>query len=325
MSVRGYLLTALAASFLSLAVAPASAQPYPSSLVRIVVPFTAGGGLDAHARLMAQKLAEDFQQPVIVENRAGGGGFVGTDFVAKAKPDGYTLLMTSNGHAIARALYQKLPFDPIGDFAPITQTIDSTLVLVVGPKVPATSLTDFVSLAKAKPGTLNYGSSGIADPLALTMELFKITAAIDVMHIPYRGQAQSANGIMAGEVDVGVLSLSTNLPNVQAGNMRALAVTGAARSAAAPNIPTVAESGYPGFESTSWLGLFAPAGTPKDVVARIQKAVAKVVTMPDVQERLKALGQEPVASTPEAFEAKLKADVAKFSMIAKRAKIPFQD
>jgi tripartite-type tricarboxylate transporter receptor subunit TctC len=324
MPFRKYL-AAVAATFAVLSPFTAVAQSFPDRPVRIVVPFPAGGGLDAHARLLSQKLAESFQHGVIVDNRAGAGGVIGTDHVAKAKPDGYTLLLTSNGHAILRALYQKLPFDPVTDFAPVTQSVDSTLVLVANPQVPVKNVQEFVALAKSKPGQLNYGSSGIADPLALTMELLKITAGIDVVHIPYRGQAQSANGIMAGEVQAGVLSLSTNLANVQAGKIRALAVTGSRRSAAASDIPTVAESGLPEFESSSWLGLFAPAGTPRDVLLRIQREVAKVLALPDVRERLRATGLEAVGSTPEEFEAKMKADVAKFSMIAKQAKIPFQD
>jgi tripartite-type tricarboxylate transporter receptor subunit TctC len=315
----------LLAGLLAVVAVPALGQAWPAKNVRLVVTFPPGGGLDAHARLIAPKMSEGLGQPVIVDNRPGAGGFIGTSFVAKADPDGYTILLVPINHAIAPALYKKLPFDPIKDFVPISQTVVTTLVLVASNKSGVTSVKDLVAQAKANPGKLNFGSPSIADPLHLSMEMLRTQGNLDIVHVPYKGQAQIVTAIMSGELEFAVLSLATNLGNIRAGTMKALGVTSARRSAAAQEIPTIAESGFPDYEATSWLGLFAPAGTPREVVQRIQRETVKAMAAPEVRERLLAQGQEIVGSTPEEFDAKVKADVAKFIRLAKEAKIPFQD
>jgi tripartite-type tricarboxylate transporter receptor subunit TctC len=315
----------LAILAVGLPLSAALAQPYPHKPIRMVVPFAAGGGLDSTARIIAPKLAEFLNQAVVVENRPGASGFIGTGYVAKAEPDGYTILYTPNGHVIAPALYRKLPFNPSSDFAAVTQVVNTTLVLVENPKVPAQTLGELIALAKSKPGVLNYGSPGVADPLHLVMEMLKISSGTDIVPVLYKGQAAMGAAILSGEVELAVVSLSSNLPHIRKGGMRALAVTGAKRAEALPEIPTIAESGFPGFDLSSWHGIFAPAGTPRDVVNRLQRETLRVLNSPDTRERLRSLGLEPIGSTPEEFDAKVKSDIAKFMLIVKQAGIPPQD
>jgi tripartite-type tricarboxylate transporter receptor subunit TctC len=315
----------LAILAVGLPLSAALAQPYPHKPIRMVVPFAAGGGLDSTARIIAPKLAEFLNQAVVVENRPGASGFIGTGYVAKAEPDGYTILYTPNGHVIAPALYRKLPFNPSSDFAAVTQVVNTTLVLVENPKVPATTLGELIALAKSKPGVLNYGSPGVADPLHLVMEMLKISSGTDIVPVLYKGQAAMGAAILSGEVELAVVSLSSNLPHIRKGGMRALAVTGAKRAEALPEIPTIAESGFPGFDLSSWHGIFAPAGTPRDIVNRLQRETLRVLNSPETRERLRTLGLDPVGSTPEEFDAKVKADIAKFMLIVKQAGIPPQD
>jgi len=310
---------------LCLPIGTALAQPYPNKPIRMVVPFAAGGGLDSTARIIAPKLSEVLGQTVYVENRPGASGFIGTGAVAKAEPDGYTILYTPNGHVIAPALYQKLPFNPSSDFAAVTQVVNTTLVLVENPKVPAATLSELIALAKTKPGVLNYGSPGVADPLHLVMEMLKISSGTDIVPVLYKGQAAMGTAVLSGEVELAVVSLSSNLPHIRNGRMRALAVTGLKRAEALPEIPTVAESGFPGFDLSSWHGIFAPANTPRDIVNRLQRDTLKALSSPETRERLHALGLEPVGSTPEEFDAKVKSDIAKFIQIVRQAKIPMQD
>ena len=303
----------------------ASAQTYPGKPIRIVVPFAAGDAVDTLARLIGAKLTEALGQPVIVENRAGAGGNLAADAVAKSAPDGYTILLTTNGHAIAPAVYRALSFDPVKDFVPVTQLVASSLLLVTASKLPVASTQELIALAKSKPGRLNYGSTGIGNPLHLTMEMLKSAAGIDVVAVPYKGDAPLNTALIAGEVDMAIVPLATARPHVESGAIRALAVTGAARTALLPNLPTVAESALPGFDSSSWQGFFVPARTPPDVVALIQRETAKILHSPDFRERLKTFGNEPVGSTPEAFDARFRADLAKFARIVAEAKIPTQD
>ncbi len=303
----------------------ASAQTYPSKPIRIVVPFAAGGAVDTLARLIGAKLTEALGQPVVVENRAGAGGNLAADAVAKSAPDGYTILLTTNGHAIAPAVYRALSFDPVKDFVPVTQLVASSLLLVTASKLPVASTRELIALAKSKPGQLNYGSTGIGNPLHLTMEMLKSAAGIDIVAVPYKGDAPLNTALIAGEVDMAIVPLATARPHVESGAIRALAVTGAARTALLPNLPTVAESALPGFDSSSWQGFFVPARTPPDVVALIQRETAKILHSPDFRERLKTFGNEPVGSTPEAFDARFRADLAKFARIVAEAKIPTQD
>jgi tripartite-type tricarboxylate transporter receptor subunit TctC len=303
----------------------ANAQSYPSRTVTIVTPFSPGGPVDAMARVFAAKLNESLGQPVVVENRAGGGGTLGMNSVAKAEPDGYTILYTPNSIAINPALYRKLPFDAEKDLAPISQALSTTLVIAAHPKVGVKSVQDLVAMAKAQPGKLNFGSSGVGDPLQLAMEMLKTFTGTDMLAIPYKGQGPMFAALLAGEVDVAVVSLQGALAPHRNGQLRILAVTGPQRSRVIPDIPTVAESGVPGYDISSWHGFFAPAGTPPAIIARLQKEVARAAYLPDVRQRVEATGNEVVGSTPEEFAAKFRTDLARFKKIVQDARIPYQD
>jgi tripartite-type tricarboxylate transporter receptor subunit TctC len=319
------LVLALAVAVIGLHARSASAQAYPSKPVRIIVPFAAGGAVDVLARLLASKLSESFHQPVIVENRPGAGGNLGADLVAKSPPDGYTILLTPNGQAISPSLYRNLPYDGRNDLAPVTQIVASNLILVASPKAPVTSVKELIALAKAKPGILNYGSSGIGNPLHLTMEMFKHAAGVDIVPIPYKSDAEINNALMSGDVQVAVVPLATARALIESGRIRALAVTGARRSDVVPDVPTVAEAGVADFASASWQGFFVAAKTPHDVVARIQDETAKVLHLPDVRQRMKSFAYEPVGSTPEEFSTYFKAEIDKFAKVVQDAHIPMQD
>ena len=298
---------------------------YPDRTVTIVVPFSAGGAVDRMSRLLAAKMTKSMGQPVIVVNRTGAGGVVGMDFVAKSKPDGYTILYTPNSIAIGPALFRKLPFDARKDLVPVTQLISTTLIIAANPKLGVSSLKELVALAKSKPGKLNFGSSGVADPLQLGMELLKVSADIDMQAIPYRGQGPMVTALLGDQVDLAVMSLSLGLGPVKDGRLRVLAVCGAKRSAKLPGVPTVAESGYPGYNISSWHGLFVPAGTPKEAIDVIQRNAAAAVDSPDIKSRVEAQGNETVGSTPAEFAAKFNEDVERFISIVKKAHIPYQD
>jgi tripartite-type tricarboxylate transporter receptor subunit TctC len=314
-----------AVTALGLTAGETRAQAYPTKQVRIVVPFAAGGAVDALARLVGAKLSESLKQPVVIENRPGAGGNLAADAVAKSTPDGHTILLTTNGHAISPSLYRTLPYDTIKDFIPVTQLISSSLVLVANPKLPATSVPELIAHGKATPGGLTYGSTGVGNPLHLTMEMLKHRAGIQAVAVPYRGDAPLLTALLAGEVPMAITPLATTRPHVEAGKLRALAVTGAARSPALPNVPTVAEQGVAGFNSASWQGFFVPAHTPREIVALIQQETKKALAAPDVLERLKTFGAEPVGSTPEEFENRFRADIAAFAQIVRDARIPQQD
>jgi tripartite-type tricarboxylate transporter receptor subunit TctC len=302
----------------------ASAQPYPSKPVRIVVPFAAGGAVDQLARILGAKLQESFGQPVVVENRPGAGGTTGSNDVAKSPPDGYTILQNTNGQAISPAIYRTLPFDTLRDFIPVTQLVTTSTVVVANTKLPVRSAKELIALAKAKPGGLNYGMTGVGNSLHLTMEMFMRAAGIDIQAIPYRGDAPLNTALIAGEIDVAVVPLVAILPHVQSGAMRALAVNSARRSALLPDVPTLSEDAVPGFEASGWQAWFVPAKTPPEIVATIHRAVAKMIEDPAVAKRLLAMGNEPVGSTPEAFTAKFNDDVARFAKLIKDAGIPLQ-
>jgi tripartite-type tricarboxylate transporter receptor subunit TctC len=292
--------------------------------VRIVVPFAAGGAVDLLARMVSPKLSDSFAQPVLVDNRPGAGGNIGAEMVAKAAPDGYTLLLAPVGQATLPALYRKLPYSP-NDLAAVTQLVGTAFVTVVTPKLPAANLKEMLALAKSKAGGLNYGSTGIGTAPHLAMELVKLSAAVDITHVPYKGDAPLNAGLMAGEVETAIVPTSTALPFIKAGKIRPIGVTGARRLAAMPDVPTMVEAGLAGYEFTSWQGFFAPAKTPREVIARIHRDTAAALNSPDVRDRLASQGAEVVASTPDEFDAKYKAEVAKFARIVREAKIPQQD
>jgi tripartite-type tricarboxylate transporter receptor subunit TctC len=300
----------------------ASGQSYPTRPIRVVVPFPAGGGVDTMARIIGHKLSERIGQPVLVEHRPGAGGTLGADVVAKAPPDGYTVLLTVNALAISAALYRTLPFDPLKAFEPVTHVAASQFVLVGSQKMPAATIQELIALARAKPGTLNYGSSGLGAPLHLLAEMFKHAAGLDITHIPYRGDAPMLTALLSGDVQIAFMPQGTGVPQVQNQQVRGLAITGRKRSTALPELPTLLEAGVKGLEDGSWYGLFAPAGTPRDIVARLRGEVAEVLKSPDVVERLRSSGNEPVGSTPQQFDALYKADIVKFAKIIADANIP---
>jgi len=317
--------SAIVLAALGLNAGPAAAQAYPTKPIRVLVPFAAGGAVDVLARLVTAKVSEAVGQPVIVENRPGAAGNVAADAVAKSPADGYTILQNTNGQAISPALYRALPFDAVKDFIPVTQLVSSQLLLVATPSLAASNARELIALAKAKPDTLNYGMTGIGNPLHLTMEMFMHAAGVKFQAIPYRGDAPLNTALIAGEVHLAVVPFATAKPNVEAGRLRALAIAGAKRSPALPDVPTIAESALPGFESSSWQGWFVPANTPREIVVRIQQEAAKALNAPDVRARLEATANEVVGSTPDAFAVRFKADLEKFAKVVKDANIPLQD
>jgi tripartite-type tricarboxylate transporter receptor subunit TctC len=314
----------LALVLTSLSAGNAWSQAYPNRPIRVLVPFAAGGAVDTLARIVGQKLSEGIGQPVIVENRPGAGGNLASDVLLKSPADGYTVLQTVNGIAISPSLYKVLPFDSNKDFAAVTQLVRSQLILVANPKLEANNVAELIKLAKAKPGGLNYGSTGVGNPLSLTMEMLKSAAGLEIQAVTYRGDAPANAALIAGEIQLGVMPMATTLPLVQGGQLKALAIGGATRSPAMPDVPTVGET-IPGFESTSWQGYFVPAATPRDVVVRLQQETAKVLKLPEVMERLRAGGNEGVGSTPEEFDRVFRADIIKFAKIIADAKIPKLD
>jgi tripartite-type tricarboxylate transporter receptor subunit TctC len=319
-----YLTLLLLAGIVGFAGDLALAQSYPSKPVRIVVPFAAGGSVDALARVVGNKLSEQINQPVVVENRPGAGGNIGADAVAKSAPDGYTILQNTVGQAIAPAIFRTLPFDTLKDFVPVTQLVASTLILVASPRLPAKSIEELVAYAKSKPGTLNYGMSGVGNPLHLTMEMLKIATGLDIQAVPYRGDAPIMTALIAGEVQIAVVPLAIARPLVEGGQIRALAVTGPRRSPVFPDVATIRET-VPDFESSSWQGWFAPARTPQGVVELIQRETAKALNALDVRERLREWVNEPVGSRPDEFDTFFRAEVAKFDRVVKEARIPMQE
>jgi tripartite-type tricarboxylate transporter receptor subunit TctC len=310
---------ALAASTLG---GGALAQTYPERPVRIVVPFAAGGAVDTMARALGQKLGEAWKQPVIVDDRPGAGGNIAAEVVAKAPSDGYTVLITTHGFAISPSLYRKLPFDAARDFAPVTQLTSSYVVLVANPKLPAASVPELITLAKSKPGAVNYGSTGVGAPPHLLGELFKVVAGIEMLHVPYKGDAPLTQALLSGEVQVAFMPLTGVLSPIQSGRLRALGVTSATRSAMLPGVPAIAETGVP-FESTGWMGVFAPANTPSEIVHEQAREMVRAVTA--IRDRLPAWGYELVGSTPEQFTEKFRADLASYARIIKAAGIEQQD
>ena len=297
---------------------PAQAQPYPSKPIRFVVPYPPGGPLDTVARLLAQKVTESTKQPVVVDNKPGAGGNIGADAVAKSAPDGYTLLMGAVAtHAINPTLYASIPYDPVRDFAPVTQVASTPNVLVVNPSIPAANVKEFIAYAKANPGKLNFGSGSTGSAGHLAGELFRTLAGVDMTHIPYKGAAPAMQDLIGGRIQLMFDNLASSLGQVRAGAVKALAVTTAKRSGLAPELPTIAESGLPGFDISTWFGIFVPAGTPGAVVEKLHAEFTRALAAPDVRERMLALGAEPVGNRPEEFAAYIRAEADKYARLVK--------
>jgi tripartite-type tricarboxylate transporter receptor subunit TctC len=298
----------------------ATAQPFPAKLVKFVVPQTPGGATDVFARKIGQILSEQWGQPIVIENRAGAGGVVGTDVVAKSPPDGYTLLVTYAGsQAINASLYPRIPFDTIKDFQTVATLAVTPFILIVQPKLPAKNLGEFIALAKAKPGTLTYASSGNGSVNHLLGEMLKADTGISMLHVPYRGVAPAITDVMGGQVDAAFSSVPSVLQMVRGGNVRALAVSSARRVAIAPEIPTMAESGIPGFDVNPWWGILAPAGTDMAIVRKINNDVAGILRTREMIDFLATQGAEPLITSPEEFLGILQADVVKWAKVVKDA------
>jgi tripartite-type tricarboxylate transporter receptor subunit TctC len=314
--------TAAATATLALAgatAARAQASPYPAKPIRLVVPFSAGSATDILARIIGAKLGETAAYQVIVDNRPGAGGTLGTAGVAKAAPDGHTLILVSVGHAINATLYPKLPYDTVKDFAPVTLVASVPNVLVVNAASKYGSVGDLVAAAKASPGTMNFDSAGSGSSTHLSGELFKMTAGVDIVHIPYKGTGEALTDVMAGRGDMMFAPTVSAMPFVRQGKLKALAVTTARRAASLPDIPTVAEAGLPGYAFDSWFGVLAPAGTPKEIVNALNAAIAKALAAPDVRDRLTAQGAEPRTSTPQEFDSYIKAEIAKLARVVEKS------
>jgi tripartite-type tricarboxylate transporter receptor subunit TctC len=293
------------------------AQPYPNKAIRFVVPFPPGGGTDIVARTVTTKLSEALGVPVVVDNRGGAGGTIGTELVARAAPDGYTLVLVSGSHVINPSIYQKLPYDSLRDFSPITLLVSAPGVLVVNPLVPAKNVQELIQLAKSKPGQLNYASAGSGTPPHLAAELFKAMAGVDIIHVPYKGNAQALTDVLGGYVSLTFPTMPSALPHVKNGKLRALGVTSAQRSRSAPEIPTIAESGVPGYEASSWYGVLAPASTPPAIVNKLHDAILNLLQLQDVKERLFGQGLEPSGETPEQFTKRIEREIQKWSKVVK--------
>jgi tripartite-type tricarboxylate transporter receptor subunit TctC len=322
MTTRTILLPIATAVFGAVLMNSAIAQPYPSRAITLVVPFPAGGATDVVARVLAKGLSDRLKQPVVIDNRPGGNGTIGSAAVAKARPDGYTLVMGGvNTHAMNDGLVKPRPYDSAKDFAPITLAAVIPIAFVVNPKLPVATLHDLVALARSKPGELSYGSSGTGGPQHLAMELFKLAAGIDIVHVPYKGGSPQLNDLIGGHILIGSIGLPPALPHIDAGNLRALAATDAKRSILLPTLPTVAESGWPRAEVSYWLGLMAPAGTPRDIIDRLAAESVAVLTTSGTREALAKQGAEVVTSTPDEFKKRVENDIAKWSKVIQEAGI----
>ena len=298
------------------------ADDYPSRPIRLIVPYAPGGGADTVARIVGKRVGETIGQPIVIENRGGAGSIIGTDMVAKAEPDGYTLLLGQSGPiSINPAVYKDLRYDPVRDFAPITMTTAYPYILVVNAKSPVRSLQDFVALAKGKPGSLNYGTTGIGAANHLVTELFSGKAGLKMTHVPYRGTALAVADLIAGQVDVVFSDPISVLPHIQAGTLRALAVTSKERSTVAPEVPTVAESGYPGFDAIAWHGILAPANTPPVIVKKLNAEIVKALQNPETKTLLTNQAMQTVCNTPEEFAAFIKQDIAIWKAVATEADV----
>jgi len=313
--VNAILKVGLYAAVCAMAAASTSAQEYPHKPIRLIAPFAAGGGTDVLARIVGQRLSERWGQAVVVDNRPGAGGNIGADIVAKSSPDGYTLMLGGVPHAIAVTLYKKLPYDLARDMIAAAPIATFPSMIVVHPAVPAQTVQELIALAKAKPGSLNYGSPGNGSPNHLAIELFDTLAGVKMVHIPYKSAGQVAGELLGGQLQVASMGFPTAIPHVKAGRLRALAVTSASRSPMLPDLPTVAESGLTGFDVTSWYGIFTPAGTPRAVVKKLHDVVVAIVASQEVSQRLASLGAEPYTPSLEQFAQHVRAEIAKWGKV----------
>jgi tripartite-type tricarboxylate transporter receptor subunit TctC len=306
----------LALAALGLA-APASAQDYPARNVKIIVPFGPGGPADVYARVVGQHLSEALKRSFVIENRPGAGAVIGTDEVAKATPDGYTLLMMSNTHTVNETLLPTKSYQLMRDLIPVAPVNYSDLVMVTNPTVPAKDLKEFIALLKAKPGALNYASSGPGTPYHMAGELFKAMSGTDIVHVPHRASGEARTSVIGGHTQMMIDAISTMAPTVQEGQVKALAVTGKKRSSILPNVPTLDEAGVPGYEAVIWLGIMAPKGTPQPIVDKLNAEINKVLARPDVKEAWAKQGVEPMAMSPAEFDTYLRADIEKWAKVVK--------
>ena len=322
--MRSRLPNALIAVFLLVATGAASAQQYPTRPIRLIVPFAPGGGNDIVGRILAEALTPALGQTVIVENRAGAGSVLGVDLASKATPDGYTMLMANIALAFNAALYRKLPYDAVRDFAPVTLLAEQPNILVGHPSLAANSLKEFMALARAAPGKFTYGSAGTGSGTHLAMELLLLGNKLQLVHVPYKGTGPAVVGVLSNEVSTLLSTFASALPHVKAGRLRSFGVTRAKRSAALPEAPTVAESGIPGYEYTTWYGLVVPTGTPRAVIDKLHTATVALLNTPEVRRRYAGQGLEVTPSAPQALVDKLRSDIDKWGKVVREAKIPQQ-
>ncbi|MEK7876878.1 MAG: tripartite tricarboxylate transporter substrate binding protein [Pseudomonadota bacterium] len=320
-SIGATFLYGILASVFAFACQVAFGQPYPARPIRLVVPFPAGGGVDISARLVGQKLAERLGGSVVVDNRSGAAGIIGTGIVARAQPDGYTLGMVAAGHTINPGLYPRLPYDAVKDFAPISLVVLAPGILVVGLNVRARTAMEFIELARAKPGQMTFSSAGTGSPPHLAMELLKTMMGIDLIHVPYKGGAEYMADVAGGRIDATITSIAAVLPLVKSSRVRALAVSSRTRAAATPDVSTMIEAGVRGYEAVSWYGLLAPAGTPRGIVERLSAETVRVLRMDDVRERLIGQGLEPVGNTPQELAARIGEEIPKWNRVIQAAGI----
>ena len=310
-------LRALAALLAVVLVPTALAQPYPSHPVKVIVPFAAGGPADIYARAVAEKLQAGMGQPFVVEDRPGAGSILGTEAVHQSAPDGYTLLMMSNTHTVNESLVPNKPFDLMRDFVPVAPVNYSDLVLVVHPSVPAKTLKEFIALAKAKPGQLNYASSGTGTPYHMAGELFKHMAGVNIVHVPYKGSSAARTDVMGGQVQMMFDAITTMAPAVQAGKVRALGTSGKVRSSVLPDVPTISGAGVPGYDAVIWLGIMAPAGTPKAIVEKLNAEITRIVNTPEMKAAWDKQGAVPMSMSTAEFEKYLREDIEKWARVVK--------
>ena len=322
MKRMGYIAAIWLGFTLALTAGAVYAQTWPSRTIRLIVPFPPGGGNDVIARAVAQKLGERLGQQVVVDNRAGANGIVGLQALMQSAPDGHTIAVGAAGPlAVNPALYDKLPYDPLKDFAPITNMVNFPLLLVTHPSVPAKTTRELVALAKAKPGTLYYSSPGSGNSGHLAGELFNSVAGVKTVHVPYKGQGPALADLLTGQVQMLYSSIPSVLPHVKQGQLNAIAVGSAKRVPSLPDIPTIAESGVPGYEAYSWVGMIAPAGTPKDIITRLNREIVDILKQKDVADKLNGQGALPVGDTPEQFGAYIKAEMEKWGAVVRAANI----